>query len=210
MPSAASGRPASTATFQTAYSARFETARRVCGGIERDHAIGEPARGRNQREQRQQQTARIRAPVPTRRVATLRARIGRQGAADHWRAPPGASRATLAQSTGLSTLDERAKVRRAKQLAPRRADPSAVVVGLQQHRARRAQIGVERVVLGLLGLQFGGRGVADLLGLLLFRREFGEALGRGVEPRRQFGDDRLQLQRRADRSRRATARDRRP
>ena len=38
-----------------------------------------------------------------------------------------------------------------EQIAPRRADPRVVVVDLQQHRARRAQVGVERVVLLLFG-----------------------------------------------------------
>ena len=79
-----------------------------------------------------------------------------------------------------------------EQVAPLGADARVDVVDLQQHRARRAQIGVERVVLLLLGGELGARRIGDR-GLFRLRRQFGEPFGRGFEPRRQFDDDRLQL-----------------
>ena len=92
---------------------------------------------------------------------------------------------TAAQSCGLRTLDERANVRCCEQLAPRRADARAEVVGFQQHGARGAQVGVEPVVPLLLVLELlgrdvgrGGAGSPDL-GVSSSRR-FAESARRGV------------------------------
>ena len=107
-------------------------------------------------------------------------------------ASSGASRARSIHNSGLSTLDDRAKVSRVNRSRRSRADARVDVVDLQQHRLRRAQVGVERVVLLLLGGELGARRIGDRR-LLRLRRQFGEALGGSFEARRQIDDDRLQL-----------------
>ena len=86
-----------------------------------------------------------------------------------------------------------------EEFAPPRADPGRIVVDLQQHGARRAQIGVERVVLRLLALELRARGVVggrSVLGrrraVLGFRGELRQPLDRSREPRGHVGDRRLQ------------------
>ena len=107
-------------------------------------------------------------------------------------ASTGASRQTATHSSGLRTLDERAKVRCANNW--RRAALMRVleVVDFQQHGAGGAQVGVEPVVPLLLGLEFLGRDVRRRRGSPDFGVSSVEALRRGREARRQVGDRPLQ------------------
>ena len=89
-----------------------------------------------------------------------------------------------ARRAGESSLRE--------QLAPRRADARAQVVGFQHHGARGAQVGVEPVVPLFLGVEFLGRDVRRGRGLTRFGREFSESLCRGREAGGQVGDRSLQ------------------
>ena len=75
-----------------------------------------------------------------------------------------------------------------EQLAPRRADAGREVVGLQQHGAGGAQVGVERVVPLFLALELLGRHVGRGRGLARFGRELRQALRRRGEPRREIRD----------------------
>ena len=75
-----------------------------------------------------------------------------------------------------------------EQLAPRRADAGREVVGLQQHGAGGAQVGVERVVPLFLALELLGRDVGGRRGLARFGRQLREPLGGGGEPRRELRD----------------------
>ena len=107
----------------------------------------------------------------------------------------GVSRPNSTHKNGLSTLDERANVclaNNSRRAAPMRA---RVFIGLQQQRARGAQIGVERVVLGLLGLLFVGGWSDALVVSVVFGVNSDEAPARGFEPGREVEDHRLQPRR---------------
>ena len=82
-----------------------------------------------------------------------------------------------------------------EQLAPRRADPGREVVGLQQHGAGGAQIGVERVVPLFLALELLGRDVGCRRRLARFGRQLRQTLGGRGEPGREVGDRPLKRKR---------------
>ena len=166
-PRAASGSTAKTKNIQAAASAR----RSRLGALARiaiDNPAREPAKRRGGQREREHDRGHADLQRQRRPLADRAEPVADQ--APHHR---GVDREFPPDSGPELRIED---ARRAgeclarKQLAPRRADAGREVVGLQQHGAGGAQVGVEPVVPLFLALEFLGRDVGRGRGLARFGR----------------------------------------